>query len=223
MNYIAYLIADLKTAPPFRTTLGRSTAVINPALAWVKARATRISEALDSHPLAVVAGLSAIYFGLTITLSLIKLLWLDESITFYISQLGSVRAIWHALAQGADPNPPLNYLLVLLSAKLFGHSALALRLPAIVASWAGILALYFFLKKRIPPVYAAAGVLVFMATAAFDYSFESRSYALLLCFAALSLVAWRSAIEGAHRTLAACALALVLAAGLSSNYFAVFA
>ncbi len=167
--------------------------------------------------------LGCIYFGITLALSSIKLLWLDEFITFYISRLGNLHAIWGALSRGADPNPPLNYLLVLLSTKLFGQGEIALRLPAILASGAGLLALFIFLRRRVPPIYAAAGVLFFMCTAAFDYSFESRSYALLLGFSALSLVTWRSAIEGRHRVLGAVALALVLAAGLSSNYFAVLA
>jgi hypothetical protein len=185
--------------------------------------ASHVDEVINSHPAGVLVAISAIYFGLTITLSSIKLLWLDEFITFYITKLGSLRAIWEALARGADPNPPLNYLLVLISTKLFGEGALALRLPALLASWAGIVALYFFLKRRVPPVYAVCGVLFFMATAAFDYSFESRSYALLLGFSALSLVAWRGAIEGNHRTLSSIGLGVVLAAGLSSNYFAVLA
>ena len=186
-------------------------------------RLRRVAETINQHPAAVLVGISALYFAITGVLAHLKLLWLDEFITFYISKLGHVSAIWKALGNGADPNPPLTYVLVLLARRIFGESEFALRLPAIVASWAGIVALYVFLKRRITPLYAAAGALFFMATAAFDYSFESRSYALLLGFTALSLVAWRGSIEGSHKVLGAVALALALAADLSSNYFGVLA
>ena len=189
----------------------------------VRSRALHLSATINEHPRAVLAGLSCIYFGLTIALGCIKLLWLDEFITYYIAKLGSLSAIWTALGNGADPNPPLSHLLVLWSSKVFGSSAISLRIPAIFGSFAGIVALYAFLKRRVPPVYACGGVLFFMSTAAFDYSFESRSYALMLGFCALSLVAWRSTIEGNHKNLAAIGLAMSLAAGISSNYFSVLA
>jgi hypothetical protein len=183
----------------------------------------RFAAKVNSHPTAVFVAISAIYFGITFALSSIKLLWLDEFITFYISKLGNVRSIWHALSQGADPNPPLNYFLVLASTKLFGENAIAARIPGILASWAGLAALYAFLRGRIPAIYAAAGVLFFMSTAAFDYSFESRSYPLMLGFCALSLILWRWTIEGQHKTWAAVGMGTAMAAGLSSNYFAVLA
>jgi hypothetical protein len=189
--------------------------------AAVPSRWSRILEKASSRKLLI--SISIIYFGITIPLASIKLLWLDEFITFYIAELGSVTGIWNALRQGADPNPPLIDLLVLLSSRLFGQSALALRVPAILASWVGVVALFFFLRKRVSPAFAAGGALFFMATPAFDYSYESRSYALLLCFSALSLVAWRSSIESRRPILGAAGLALSLAAGIFANYFAVLA
>jgi hypothetical protein len=184
---------------------------------------TRYCETINKHRGFTALGISVLYFAVTLALSSIKLIWLDEFITLYISRLGNVHSILNALSRGADPNPPLTYLLVIASRKLFGEGALALRLPGMVASWAGLVALYAFLRRRVPPVYAAAGALFFMATAAFDYSFEGRSYALVLGFCALSLLAWQRAVEGIHKSWSAVGLALALAAGLASNYFAVLA
>lgn len=184
---------------------------------------SRYYQTLNEHPGGVLAAISVLYFGLTFSVGSIKLIWLDEFITLYISKLGHLHSILGALGRGADPNPPLTYLLVIGSTKLFGQNAIALRLPAMLASWAGIVALYSFLRKRVPALYAAAGALFFMATAAFDYSFEGRSYALVLGFCALSLLAWQRTIDGVHRTWAAVGLAVALAAGVSSNYFAVLA
>lgn len=187
------------------------------------AASQEIVDSFEHHPRRVLVGISLLYFALTIPLALIKLLWADEFITYYIAKLNSLPAIWDALSLGADPNPPGTHLLTMLSMRLFGDSALAVRLPAILGSFLGLVCLYFFLKKRMPVMYAATGACFFMSTAAFNYSYEARSYAQTLGFAMLSLVLWRAAIEGKHRTWASIGLTLTLAAGISSNYFGVLA
>src|SRR5579864_1780161 len=183
---------------------------------------TRYSEAINKHPGFTALGISVLYFAVTLALSSIKVIWPDEFITLYISKLGNVHSILHTLSREADPNPPLKDLLVIASRKLLGEGALALRWPGMLARWAGLLALYAFLRRRVPPVYAAAGALFFMA-AAFDYSFKGRSYALVLGFSALSLLAWQRTVEGIHKSWSAVGLAVALAAGLASHYFAVLA
>ena len=188
-----------------------------------RTRWQRAAGVINSHPLATVASISVFYLIIAFVQANIKLIWLDEFITLYISRLGSVHAIWLALKLGADPNPPLSHILVMWSMRLFGEHAAAIRLPAILFSGMGILCLYFFLLRRLPAMYAASGALFFMSTAAFDYSFEARSYALMLGFAMLSLLLWRFAAEGPHPLLATAGMALALAAGISSNYYAVLA
>ncbi len=183
----------------------------------------RAAETFEQHPAAVFTALTCFYFLITFVQASVRLLWFDEFITFYIAKLNSVRAIWHALAMGVDPNPPLSHVAEMWSMRLFGDSSLAVRLPAILASYMGLVCLWMFLRKRVPVVYAAAGILFFMATAAFDYSYESRSYPFMLGFAMLSLLAWRWTVESRHPYGSAALLALALAAGISSNYFAVLA
>ncbi len=184
---------------------------------------TRTANAINRYPGRTITVLSALYFFLAIALSSLKLFWFDEFITFYIAKLNSAHAIWAALARGADPNPPLSHVLVMTSMRLFGDGPLAVRLPAMIFAWLGIFCLYVFLQRRLPAIYAAIGVCYAMATFAFTYSYESRSYPLMLGFAMLSLVLWREAAEGPRRSLAAIGLALALAGGISSNYFAVLA
>jgi hypothetical protein len=183
----------------------------------------RATRAIEEHPVRVFTALSIFYVIVTLALAIIKAFWFDEFITIYIAKLGSPRAIWHALYNGADPNPPLTHLLVALSIKLFGTSQIAVRLPAIIAEWFGVAFLFAFLRTRVRALYAACGVLFYMATHAFTYSVEARSYAFTLCFAMASLWAWRRTVEDRHPTRAACFLALTLALGISSNYFAVLA
>jgi hypothetical protein len=103
---------------------------------------------LQRHPAIAFGLLTLLYLIAIICLSWVKLLWLDELITLHIVQLNSVSAIWHALGAGADPNPPLLHLLVMFSRRLFGEHALALRLPAVIGYWVGMLALFLFLKRR---------------------------------------------------------------------------
>lgn len=183
----------------------------------------RAAAAINAHPGRTAAVLSVVYFAIVFTQANIRLLWLDEFITLYIAKLGSARAIWSALANGADPNPPLTHILVMWAIRIFGEHAAIIRLPAILASGLGLACLYAFLLRRLPALYAAAGVCFFMSTAAFDYSFEARSYAFLLGFAMLSLLLWTRAVEGRHRILATVGMALALAAGISSNYYGVLA
>jgi hypothetical protein len=183
----------------------------------------QIEEAINRRPAAVILSICSVAIVVMAVQSAIKLMWLDEFITFYIARLGSLRAIWAALEQGADPNPPLSHWLASLSMRAFGANPFAARLPFMLAGVAGLLALFVFMRRRVPALYAAAGVLFFMSTAAFDYFFETRSYALTLAFSALSLLFWQESAEGERPLLSSVALAIVLAAGISSNYFAVLA
>lgn len=156
-----------------------------------------------------------------------KLLWLDELITLHIARLGSARAIWSALAQGADPNPPITHLLVMECRRLFGEREIALRLPAMVGYWIGMLSLFLFLRRRVTGTWALAGTVMSMAMGAFEYSYESRSYAIFYGLAMLAVYCWSVAVDreqglGARR-LALAGMAMALAGGLSTNYFSVLA
>jgi hypothetical protein len=160
-------------------------------------------------------------------LSHLKLLWLDEFITLHIARLGSVTAIWHALAMGADPNPPVTHILVHLCRSVFGERELALRLPAMVGYWIGLVSLFTYLCRRVPAEWALAGTVLSMTMAAFDYSFESRSYGIFYGLAMLAFLGWSNTVDptrpAASRRIWLVVMALALAAGISTNYFALLA
>lgn len=180
-------------------------------------------EAIDDNPSRVLFAVCILYLFLVLPLAVIKLLWADEFITYYIAKLNGVSAIWGALNRGADPNPPVSHVLVMWSMRLFGDSELAVRLPAILACLMGVVCLYLFLRHRVPVVYAATGACFFMSTAAFNYAYESRSYALVLGLSMLSLLMWHESIEGKRPILSTIMLAVALGLGIASNYFAVLA
>ncbi|KAA6458359.1 hypothetical protein DYQ86_20820 [Acidobacteria bacterium AB60] len=173
------------------------------------------------------AALSVVYFVAVAALSWTKLLWLDELITLHIARLPDARAIWQALAAGADPNPPLTHLLVHGMRKVLGDHAFAYRLPAMAGYWVGLISLFAYLRKRVPGRWALAGTVTSMCMGAFEYSYESRSYGIFYGLAMLAFLCWTRTVDadvrGARRAVALAGMTLALAAGISTNYFAVLA
>lgn len=155
----------------------------------------------------------------------LKLIWGDELFTYYIARQPGLRGVWAALQAGADPNPPLTHLLVKASTWLFGSASLAIRLPAILSMLLAVVCIWSMLRRWVRPAFAAAGVLAFMATRGFDYAYDARSYSPMMGFAMASLALWMAASDrsGWRRTAALGAMALALAAGISSNYYCVLA
>ncbi|MDP9040029.1 MAG: glycosyltransferase family 39 protein, partial [Acidobacteriota bacterium] len=147
---------------------------------------TRLWSAVNRHPARVLAALVVLFLGITVYQAATRLLWVDEILTLSIAQQGSAPGIWRALALGADPNPPLIHLAVLLSTRLFGHAALAVRLPSILGMLLAIVALWTILRRWLLPGFAALGVLALMTTRGFDYAYEARSYAPLTGFTMLA-------------------------------------
>lgn len=186
-----------------------------------------VDDFIERRPAGAFGVLSIFYFAAVAILSHTKLLWLDELITLHIAQLGSASSIWQALTQAADPNPPLTHLAVLASLRAFGNHEFALRLPAIIGYWIGLLSLFLFLRRRLPGSWALAGTILSMANAAFDYSYESRSYGIFYGLAMLAVLCWSRAVDPAashlRRRLSLFGMAFALAAGICTNYFAVLA
>jgi hypothetical protein len=171
------------------------------------------------------AGIALLFVCVTFSQAYFKLLWGDEFVTLWIGQQRSFSGIWRALAAGADPNPPLMHVLSWWSTALFGIGAVAVRLPSIAAMGLGLVCLWVFLRRRVAPVYVAAGCLALMTTRGFDYAYDARSYSLLMGFAMAALLLWSLSVEaqGWRRAALLVGQAVALAAGISSNYYGVLA
>ncbi len=139
--------------------------------------------------------LSILYLVAVFVLSYLKLLWLDELITLHIARLGSVSAIWRALAAGADPNPPLIHILVMFCRRIFGEWEFGLRLPAVVGYWVGMASLFAFLRRRVPAVWALSAAALSMAMGSFEWAYESRSYGVFYGTTMLALYCWSLAAD----------------------------
>ena len=157
----------------------------------------------------VCAGLRAAY----------KPLWFDEIVTWQVARLPTLRAIWAALHEGVDQETPLTHLAVRCSHALFGIGLLATRLPALIGFWTMLLALYAFLKRRVPAQYALIGMTLPMLTFAWQYSFEARAYGVMLGCAAVALLAWQNVADGRIRRPSLAAIAIALIVGVGSHPF----
>lgn len=147
--------------------------------------------------------------------------WYDELVTWHIARLPNVAAMWAANLSGADNNMLLSHLFVRFSQALFGPGYLATRLPALLGFWIMLLALYIFLRRRLPVPFALIGMVFPMLTFAWPYAFEARAYGIVLSCAGIALVAWQNAVDGRARRISLVALATALAVALACHPFAV--
>jgi hypothetical protein len=182
-------------------------------------------EWLDTHERMALGALISFYLAVVLAQATLKLVWADELITYYIARQPGIAGIWRALQAGTDPNPPLMHVLVQWSTAALGGNALGMRAPAMLCVLLAIMAMWWMLRRWVRPVYALVGCLAFMATRAFDYAYDARSYAPMMGFAMASLALWMAAgdLVGWRRFWALAGMAAALAAGISSNYYCVLA
>lgn len=154
---------------------------------------------IESYRYLVVVLFSICYFLTTCYRASRKLFWFDELFTVYISNLPSVGAMWHALLNGADFNPPLLYVLTRWSEVVVGHGPLGARFPEIVGFWIFCVCLFRFVSVRTNALAGIIAMLFPMVTTAYWYSYEARSHGLVLGFCGLALVCWQSAATATRR------------------------
>ena len=150
-----------------------------------------------------------------------RALWYDELVTYYMSRLPSISAIWAGLKHGADLNPPLLYVATRAAFRLFGDGPVATRLPAMVGFLVMSVCLFRFVSRRSNAVYGFAAMLFPWITGASRYAYEARAYGLVMGFSALALVCWQSCCEGGRRRWALAGLTVSVAGALMSHCYAV--
>ncbi len=164
----------------------------------------------------------AVYFALAGRVAVQRPLWYDEMFTVAICRLPTLSDVWRVLASGVDQTPPLAYVFFRLASALGPESSWAPRLASLLGFAVLAAALYLVLRRHVPPVWALAGALVPFVTQAIHFSWEARSYAVVLGFEGLALLAWeRSGDAGPHRRWIVAGLALAGAAAASCHYTAI--
>ena len=183
-----------------------------------------VGEAIDNAMRRRAAALfilySIVFFLWTGFLAHLRLLWFDEFITLYVIRFHSLAELVQKLKTGMELNPPLFHLLTRVSTSLFGESAIALRLPAMIGFWIMTVCTYVFVQRRTSPLFGAVAALFTLATTSYLYAFEARPYGIVLGCCGISMVAWQSATDGRNRRIALLALTASLATAVSCHYYA---
>lgn len=191
----------------------------------VMKKVRHIAESTATHverglPVALVA-FCLLYLTVTTVFAMCRL-WYDELLTYYISRLPSLGAIWAALKDGADLNPPLLYIATRASQAVFGDTQIATRVPAMLGFLVMCLCLFRCVSRRCGICCGFAAMILPLLTGAYAFASEARPYGMLLGLCGLALVAWQSAAEGRPRKLALFTLMLSLSLALLTHCYAVF-
>lgn len=147
-------------------------------------------------------------------------LWHDELFTLYIANSSSLSELWRNIR--LDLNPPLIYLAVRASIKVFGPSELAVRLPSILAFLTGSLCFYGFVTKRLNPHFGLLALLVLWANPFAVYATEARPYGLIIGFLGVAMLSWQMCREEPRKPFAPALLAFAVVGLMMSHFFAVF-
>jgi len=185
--------------------------------------ASRLASALERHRVAVLLLFSAAFFLTTALKAGAKPFWHDEIYTIVYAGLPSLGAMWSAALDGLDLAPPLNTLLTRLAHAIAGVGPVATRLPPMVGFWAMSVVIFSMVRRRSNATLALAALLLPCFTAAYRYSYEARGYGLMSGLLALSVNSWAEAAAGRRRVWHVPLLALTLAAGYWTHYYAVLA
>ena len=183
----------------------------------------RLDDWIERHRVGVLVGFSIGYLLATCIRAWAKPFWHDEIFTLVASKLPSVGTLWTAQRDGLDLSPPLNTLLTRAVQSVTGVGRVASRLPPMIGFWVACLALFAIVRQRATATLGLAAAVLPCFTAGYHYAYESRGYGLTIGFAALALYTWSEAAAGRRRSLHLPWLAVALAAGIWSHYFAVLA
>lgn len=120
-------------------------------------------------------------------------MWFDELITMFAAHEPTWREMF--LAERADGNPPLVFVLTRLSLGVFGTNEFALRLPALCGMVTAIVCCYRFVERRCGGASGLLAAAMVVCSGAAVYGYEGRPYGVVMGLTALLLVLWQRATE----------------------------
>lgn len=110
--------------------------------------------------------------------------WLDEWHTVFVARRESIRQVIADLHNGSDFGPPFSHLLAWVYGKVFGLTPVSLRLLSLTFVVAGLVLLYFALRRRFDTMPSMAGVLAVAShQLVLSQALEWRFYAPWIAFA----------------------------------------
>lgn len=150
-------------------------------------------------------------------------LWNDEYFTAAVAEQASTSAMFHALDQGVDLNPPLFHLATRLSTQALGMNRLGLRLPAVLGFTVMLVAIYLFVSGAFPGyrgrICGLTAMMIPVLTGMEYYASEGRAYGLMLGFVSVSLLFWQGSERNWVRALFC---GLTFACAVLTHAYAIF-
>jgi hypothetical protein len=124
----------------------------------------------------------------------VKPFWVDELLTQVVCRQGSLWAIWKALSQGVDGQPPFFYLVERSAAGLIRDDYIGYRLLSVLGFACTLTLFYKFVKTRNGAIPSFICTSLLLTTQLFTYySAEARPYSMLTACIALALVCYQRA------------------------------
>ena len=149
----------------------------------------------------------------------VQSIWLDESATMVLVRRSFGGMLSHL--SSSESAPPLYYMLVWLWTRVFGLGPLGFRSFSALVGTITVPVMYLAGRTISARVGVLAALLTTISPVMFYYSQESRTYGLLVFFAAVAFVYFQWSLEAASpRNLNGWAVFTALA--LLTHYFAVF-
>ncbi len=189
-----------------------------PAREW-RQKARRI-QAEDVAAGVLLAVLLCLYILTALRTSAVRALWMDEVLAAWIARLPAPGGIWDAVARGGEFSPPTYHLFLHAWSDLFGGSALALRVPSLLAALCCAASVYLLVRRRIGFPFAALAVALTLELALYNFAIQARPYTLVTAFFALALLAWDGAGDVHVRIWRPVTLALALSFAVSLHFYA---
>jgi len=164
----------------------------NPPMAPVGRPSLSSSVNLEKWIPRAIAALAIYSVAKNLIRAAAKPLWFDEILTQAVSRQPNLSAIWNALKNGVDGNPPLFYVIERIASNLSSNELIAYRLVPALA-FAGILiCIYYFVQKRSgAKVALICTLLLFVTPLDNKYALEARPYSLLAACLAIALVCYQ--------------------------------
>jgi hypothetical protein len=141
----------------------------------------------------LLLGLVGVYATAAVAVGRATPMWFDELITMLAAHEPTWRQMF--LAERADGNPPLVFVLTRLSLGTFGANEFALRLPALCGMVTALVCCYRFVERRCGGASGLLAVAMLVCSGAAVYGYEGRPYGLVMGLTALLLVLWQRATE----------------------------
>ncbi|HEX4229134.1 MAG TPA: glycosyltransferase family 39 protein [Bryobacteraceae bacterium] len=144
----------------------------------------------DRASYAVAFGVIAFFLVTSLWISLKRLFWYDELMTFQIAGIPDSSTFWAAIHRGFDGMPPAYYLLERFLLAHIHPAELALRLPSVLAVSFGTFVVFDCARRLTDAFFGLFGMGVVLVSYIAYYSYEARSYALYFLCSALALWVW---------------------------------